>query len=227
MSAHKILTFVGLLAIASYVAYATDPTQLQDFCVGVNHPHDAVFVNGLLCKNPMDVTPEDFLFQGIDEPRSTNNRMGSNVTLVNASLLPGLNALGISVARVDYAPYGGLNAPHIHPRATEVLTVIEGTLFAGFVTSNIPNMGNKFFGRILKKGDVFVFPQGMIHFQFNIAKTPAVAISHLSSQNPGVITIGAATFGSKPPISVDVLSKAFQLNPKVVNYLQSRFQMGP
>ena len=41
MSAHKILTFVGLLAIASYVAYPTDPTQLQDFCVGVNHPHDA------------------------------------------------------------------------------------------------------------------------------------------------------------------------------------------
>jgi len=41
MSAHKILSFFGLLAIASYVAYATDPTQLQDFCVGVNDPHDA------------------------------------------------------------------------------------------------------------------------------------------------------------------------------------------
>jgi len=32
------LAYFGLLAIASYVAYATDPTQLQDFCVGINDP---------------------------------------------------------------------------------------------------------------------------------------------------------------------------------------------
>jgi len=41
MSAHKILVAVGLLAFASYVAYATDPTQLQDFCVGTNDPNNA------------------------------------------------------------------------------------------------------------------------------------------------------------------------------------------
>ena len=41
MSAHNILVVVGLLAFASYVAYATDPTQLQDFCVGANDPRNA------------------------------------------------------------------------------------------------------------------------------------------------------------------------------------------
>lgn len=59
------------------------------------------------------------------------------VTPANVVQIPGLNTLGISLARVDNAPYG-LNPPHIHPRATEILTVLEGTLYVGFVTSN-PN----------------------------------------------------------------------------------------
>ncbi|GAB4832817.1 hypothetical protein Ancab_006834 [Ancistrocladus abbreviatus] len=172
----------------------------------------------------MDAQPNDFLFKGLNIPRNTNNKLGSNVTLVSAANLPGLNTLGISMARIDFAPYG-LNPPHTHPRGTEILTVIEGTLYVGFVTSNLPNGGNRLFTKVLNQGDVFVFPQGLIHFQFNVGKTPAVAIVGLSSQNPGVITIANAVFGSKPPISVDVLSKAFQLDQKVIKYLESQFWM--
>lgn len=181
-----------------------------------------MFVNGLFCKNPADVTPEDFLFKGLDIPRNTDNKLGSNVTQVFAAQLPGLNTLGVAVARIDYAPYG-LNPPHTHPRATEVLTVLEGTLFAGFVTSNLPSGGNKLFPIVLHKGDVFVFPQGLIHFQLNVGKTPAVAVAAFSSQNPGVITIANAIFGAKPAISVDVLSKAFQLDDVVIKHLESLF----
>ncbi|GAB4832806.1 hypothetical protein Ancab_006823 [Ancistrocladus abbreviatus] len=223
MGAQNILAYVGILfAMASYVVYATDPTQLQDFCIADNNSN--LFVNGLFCKNPMDAKPDDFMFKGLNIPRNTNNKLGSNVTLVSAANLPGLNTLGISMARIDFAPYG-LNPPHIHPRGTEILTVIEGTLYVSFVTSNLPNGGNRLFTKILYQGDVFVFPQGLIHFQFNVGKTPAVAIVGLSSQNPGVITIANAIFGSQPPISVDVLSKAFQLDKKVVQYLQSQFWM--
>ncbi|KAG5625796.1 hypothetical protein H5410_011014 [Solanum commersonii] len=50
-----------------------------------------------------------------------------------------------------------------------------------------------------------------------------VAFAGLSSQNPGVITIANAVFGSDPPISDDVLAKAFQIEKKVVDYLQSQF----
>ncbi|GLT55214.1 hypothetical protein SLA2020_283570 [Shorea laevis] len=45
----------------------------------------------------------------------------------STSSYAGLNTLGISLARIDFAPYG-LNPPHIHPRATEILVVLEGTL---------------------------------------------------------------------------------------------------
>ena len=76
---------------------------------------------------------------------------------------------------------------------------------------------------MLYPGEAFVFPQGLIHFQFNMEKTNAVAFAALGSQNPGVITIAKTVFGSNPKISVDVLTKAFQVDKKVVDYLQSQF----
>ncbi|GKU91338.1 hypothetical protein SLEP1_g5225 [Rubroshorea leprosula] len=125
------------------------------------------------------------------------------------------------LARIDFAPYGGLNPPHTHPRGTEILVVQEGTLYVGLVSSN--QDGNRLFTKVLNKGDVFVFPIGLIHFQLNIGKTPAVALSAFSTQNPGTITIADALFGSNPAINPDVLTKAFRLEPNVVKYLQSRF----
>ncbi|RVW77497.1 putative germin-like protein 2-3 [Vitis vinifera] len=85
------------------------------------------------------------------------------VTPANVAQIPGLKTLGISLARVDYAPYG-LNPPHTHPRPLQRRR--------------------------------FRLPEDLIHFQLNVEKTKAVAIAALSSQNPGVITIANAVFGS-------------------------------
>jgi hypothetical protein len=109
-------------------------------------------VNGFVCKDPMAVNADDFFkAANLDKPRATN-KVGSMVTLISALQLRGLNTLGISLAPIDYAPLGQ-NPPHTHPRATEILTVLKGTLHAGFVTSN-PN--NTLFAKVLDKGDVFV-----------------------------------------------------------------------
>lgn len=186
----------------------------------------AVRVNGFVCKDPMAVNADDFFKDAnLDKPRDTMaSKVGSNVTLINVMQIAGLNTLGISIARIDYAPLGE-NPPHTHPRATEILTVLEGTLYVGFVTSNLAGQNpNKLFSKVLNKGDVFVFPVGLIHFQFNPnPHMPAVAIAALSSQNPGVITIANAVFGSKPPISDDVLAKAFQVEKKTIDWLQAQF----
>uniref|UniRef100_A0A6N2MCQ3 Cupin type-1 domain-containing protein n=1 Tax=Salix viminalis TaxID=40686 RepID=A0A6N2MCQ3_SALVM len=115
-----------------------------------------MFVNGKFCKDPKLATAKDFFFSGLDIARNTSNPLGSVVTPANVAQIPGLNTLGISLARVDYAPYG-------------------------FVTSN-PD--NRLITKVLNPGDVFVFPVGLIHFQFNVGKTKAVAIAALSSQNP-------------------------------------------
>ncbi|XP_062177232.1 germin-like protein subfamily 1 member 11 [Alnus glutinosa] len=213
------LVALALMALASSLASAFDPAPLQDFCVAFNTSTDAVFVNGKFCKDPKLVIANDFFFPGLNTPRSTANPLGSTVTLLDVSKIFGLNTLGISLARIDFAPYG-LNPPHTHPRATEILVVIEGTLLVGFVTSN-PD--NRLITKTLNTGDVFVFPIGLIHFQFNVGTTNAVSISGLGSQNPGLIVIAKNVFGSNPPINPDVLTKAFQLEKNVVDDLQKKF----
>ncbi|XP_021985713.1 putative germin-like protein 2-1 [Helianthus annuus] len=210
-----LLSFVALTF--SCLALAYEPKPLQDFCVA--DPNSSVKVNGLVCKDPMKVIADDFFFSGLHLMGNTSNPVGSRVTTVFATQLPGLNTLGISMVRIDYAPWGQ-NPPHIHPRATEILTVLEGSLLVGFVTSN-PN--NRFITKVLKKGDVFVFPVGLVHFQSNVGNGNAVAIAALSSQNPGAITIANAVFGANPPIPGDILAKAFQVDKSVVDQLQSKF----
>jgi quercetin dioxygenase-like cupin family protein len=171
------------------------------------------------CKDPKLVEANDFFFTGIHIAGNTTNPAGSKVTPVFASQLPGLNTLGISIARIDIAPWG-INPLHSHPRATEIFTVLEGTLEVGFITSN-PD--NRHFTKVLHKGDVFVFPIGLIHYQRNIGYDNVVALAALSSQNPGAITISNAVFGATPEISSEVLTKAFQLDKNTINYLQSKF----
>ncbi|MBA0770686.1 hypothetical protein Gotri_019289, partial [Gossypium trilobum] len=176
----------NLLILASSFASAYDPSLLQDFCVAVNDTN-----NG-----------------GLNIPKRTSNSVGSVVTPVNIDQIPGLNTLSISLVRIDYAPNGGLNPPHTHPRGTEILVVLEGILYVGFVTSN-PD--NRLISKTLYPGDVLVFPIGLIHFQQNVGKINAIAFAGLSSQNPGVITIANTVFGSNLPVNLDVLTTAFQL----------------
>ncbi|CAN6717336.1 unnamed protein product [Malus baccata var. baccata] len=196
---------LSVLAFATLLASASDPGPLQDFCVAINNTDSAVFVNGKFCKDPKLASANDFFSDKLRYPGNTSNPVGSIVTAANVDDIPGFNTLGISFARVDFAP-NGLNPPHTHPRATEILIVVEGSLYVGFVTSN--GDGNRLFTKVLYKGDVFVFPIGLIHFQLN---------------NPGVITIANAVFGSNPPSNPDVLAKAFQVDDNVVDYLQKQF----
>ncbi|XP_039028537.1 putative germin-like protein 2-1 [Hibiscus syriacus] len=218
MKTLQIILTIFILTLASSLAFASDPSSLQDFCVA--DPKGSVSVDGSVCKGAKLAKADDFFFSGLHIRKNTSNSVGSAVTPVNIAQIPGLHTLGISMARIDYAPNGGLNPPHTHPRATEILVVIEGTLHVGFITSN-PD--NRLITKVLCPGDVFVFPEGLIHFQYNIGNTYAVAFAGLNSQNPGVITIANAVFSSKPSISADTLAKAFNLDAKMVNDIRSSF----
>ncbi|XP_073154767.1 putative germin-like protein 2-1 [Henckelia pumila] len=211
------LVVLGLLIATCSLALASDPSPLQDFCVA--DPTGPVMVNGFACKDPKAAQATDFFFAGLHMPGSTSNPVGSKVTPVNVAQIPGLNTFGISLARIDFAP-GGVNPPHTHPRATEILTVIEGSLEVGFTTSNPEN---RLITKVLQKGDVFVFPVNLVHFQRNTGYGNAVAIVALSSQNPGVITIANAVFGSNPAIANDLLAKSFQTDTKTIDWIQSKF----
>nr|KAJ0188501.1 hypothetical protein LSAT_V11C900498900 [Lactuca sativa] len=190
-----LLSFVALTF--SYLALAHEPSPLQDFCVA-------------------DPNSPDFFFSGLHLMGNISNHLGSKVTPVFVTQLPGLNTMGISMVRIDYAPWG-LNPPHTHPRATEILTILEGTLQVRFVTSN-PD--NRFITKVLQKGDVF---WGLFISNAMWVMDMLWLLLAFSSQNPGAITIGNAVFGANPAIPADILAKAFQVDKSVVDQLQAKF----
>lgn len=177
------------------------------------------FVNGLTCVDSKKVQADSFFFAGLHKVGNTSNKLGSAITPVTVAQLTGLNTLGLSMARFDYGP-GGIAPPHHHPRASEIIVVLEGMIEVAFVISN-PD--NKLYKKVLQKGDAYVFPIGLIHYQKNVGKGNAVSLSGLSSQNPGVIFEANTVFGSTPDIAADLLAKSFQVDQKVVDQLQTVF----
>ncbi|KGN61037.1 germin-like protein 5-1 [Cucumis sativus] len=204
--------FTASLAFFFFVITAADPDLLQDVCVA--DLASGIKVNGFTCKS--NFSADDFFFNGLAKPGATNNTLGSRVTGANVQSIPGLNTLGVSLARIDYAP-GGLNPPHTHPRATEIVFVLEGQLDVGFITT-----GNVLVSKSIKKGEIFVFPKGLVHFQKNNGKVPAAVIAAFNSQFPGTQSIAAALFAASPPVPDNVLTKAFQVGTKEVEKIKSR-----
>ncbi|KAG8368994.1 hypothetical protein BUALT_Bualt15G0104100 [Buddleja alternifolia] len=209
----KVVLVVIMAAVMLSSRVTADPDMLQDICVA--DLSSAVKVNGFPCKST--VMAEDFFFAGLANPGATNNTVGSLVTGANVQKIPGLNTLGVSLARIDYAP-GGLNPPHTHPRATEVVFVLEGQLDVGFITT-----ANVLISKSIKKGEVFAFPKGLVHFQKNNGTSPAAVISAFNSQLPGTQSIAITLFAATPPVPDNVLTKAFQVDTVEVQMIKSKF----
>lgn len=134
---------------------------------------------------------------------------------VNSNVFPGLNTLGMSFVRADF-DVGGVNVPHFHPRATETAFVLEGKIYSGFVDTN-----NRVYAKVIEKGEVMVFPRGLLHFQMNVGDTAASILGSFNSQNPGLQKIPSAIFGSG--IEEKLLEKAFGLNAMEIAKLRKRF----
>ncbi|CAN6467146.1 unnamed protein product [Victoria cruziana] len=192
-----------------------DPDMLQDICVA--DLASPVKLNGYPCKESSMVTANDFFFAGLKAAAAVNSSVGSTVTPATVQKIPGLNTLGVSMGRVDYA-VGGINPPHKHPRATEIAFVLEGTLRVGFITT-----ANVLISKTIAEGEVFVFPKGLVHFQQNVGDTPAAAVAAFDSQLPGTQYIAATLFASSPALPDEVLAKAFHISTEEVEKIRDRF----
>ncbi|XP_027175104.1 auxin-binding protein ABP20 [Coffea eugenioides] len=169
-------------------------TQALDFCVA--DPSLPVGPAGYSCKNTADVTVDDFIFS-LAAPGNTSNIISAAVTPAFPPTFPGVNGLGISIARLDFA-VGGVIPFHTHPGGSEILVVIQGQLCAGFISS----LENKVYFKTLVKGDVMAFPRGLLHFQFNSGKSPALAFVSFSSPTPGLQVTDFAFFKNDLPTEI-------------------------
>nr|GEY16629.1 germin-like protein 9-3 [Tanacetum cinerariifolium] len=79
---------------------------------------------------------------------------------------------------------------------------VGGSLEVGFVDTT-----NKLFTQTLQEGDIFVFPKGLVHFQFNNdAMNPVVALSAFGSANAGTVSVPNSVFNSTIDSSILALS---------------------
>ncbi|KAH0452182.1 hypothetical protein IEQ34_019481 [Dendrobium chrysotoxum] len=167
------------------------PSSAADFCVAdLTLPTTPA---GFSCKKESTVTVSDFVFSGLGVTGNTNNTLKAAVTPAFSSQCPGLNGLGISAARLDIA-IGGVVPLHTHPAASEFLVVTQGAILAGFISSS-----NSVYYKTLYKGDAMVFPRGLLHFQVQTGRSPAVAFGSFSSPNPGLQIVPFALFANSLP----------------------------
>jgi len=148
-----------------------------------------------------------------------------NFPFLVSSKSDGSNGISGAVAFLEPC---GLNSPHTHPRATEILTVVEGELEVGFVMENglfadaakAINALAFPFNTTVQQFEATIFPQGSIHFQFNPTCERSIFVAALNSADPGTsqiaqnffslssdivdITLGVGEAGNKlDPSSVD------------------------
>uniref|UniRef100_A0ACD5YC94 Uncharacterized protein n=1 Tax=Avena sativa TaxID=4498 RepID=A0ACD5YC94_AVESA len=132
---------------------------------------------------------------------------------------PALNGLSVSYAKLRFPP-GTVNPTHTHPRASELLLVIQGALSVGFVDT-----AGKLYAQDLVAGDMFVFPKGLVHFQSNKGANLAVALSAFGSANAGTVSVPVTVFGTN--VDDAVLCKSFKTDLPTVQKLKAALTPPP
>nr|POF16009.1 germin-like protein 9-3 [Quercus suber] len=184
------------------MAIARDPDIISDFIV------------------PANVTAIDanfFTFTGMRtlvRPGLPTNTTTFTAWKASMAEFPALNGQSVSYD-VLYFPAGSINPPHTRVRATGLIFLLQGTLQVGLIDTT-----NKLYTQTLQAGDMFVFPKGLVYYQYNPdAQTPAIAIAAFGSSNPGSVSVPKTLFNTD--IDDIVLAKSFKRNVATIQALKA------
>ncbi|CAJ2663411.1 unnamed protein product [Trifolium pratense] len=203
----QIILFI--FALISHTLNAT--SSAKDFCVA--NLLLPTTPSGFPCKPPSLVTANDFSFTGL-VAGNTENRFRLGVTTASVNNLPGLNGLGISAARIDVG-FNGTVPMHLHPDASEISIMVEGQMIVGFITPT------NLFVKTVNAGDVFVFPQGLLHFQVNSGSGTAVSFSAFTSPDPSMQVLDELLFANS--LQTAILQKVTFLDFEQIKKLKAVF----
>ena len=197
---YSILLLVLALS-APLAVLAGDPDILTDFVVPPNG-------------NPMNITGDFFTYTGFRSAMNGPLPM-ANFTVTKATMaeFPALNGQSVSYAMLKFLAES-VNPTHTHPRSAELLLVVDGALSVGFVDTT-----NKLYTQDLAAGDMFVFPKGMVHYQFNQGSKPATALSAFGSAAAGLVSVPVTVFGTN--IDDAILAKSFKTDVPTIQKLKA------
>ncbi|PUZ69617.1 hypothetical protein GQ55_2G124800 [Panicum hallii var. hallii] len=188
------------LSAAPLAVVAGDPDILTDYIVP-------------LSANPGNITGQFFAYTGLRAALAAPAPVNFTATKASMAEFPALNGQSVSYAALSFPP-GSVNPTHTHPRASELLLVVDGALSVGFVDT-----AGKLFTQDLATGDMFVFPKGTVHWQCNKGTQPARALSAFGSAAAGLVSVPVTVFGTG--IDDTVLAKSFKTDVATVQKLKA------
>ncbi|KAJ8773087.1 hypothetical protein K2173_028264 [Erythroxylum novogranatense] len=202
----KVARFIVSTLIVAAIVHAVlvragDPDILKDILVPPSI-------------DPNNITRQYLTYTGFRLLRKANVTGKTTALIAKASVkeFPALEGQGISASMIIYPP-SGINPPHIHQRASELLMVLHGELEVGFIDSS-----NKLYKQTLQSSDLFIFPKGLVHYQINTKSDyPSYAVAMFGSASAGTISLPKTLFGTG--ISPDILSKAFKVDGDTISKL--------
>lgn len=134
----------------------------------------------------------------------------STTSLRTVTYWPALAGMGISQSAFTLAPCA-IRSPHIHQRAAGLLYAYDAdSLEVGFVTENGTAVTNT-----IASGASAVFPQGLIHYQYNSGCTNATYTISYGSELPGTQVVTQALLS----LPNNVLAASLGIQPSYVGSL--------
>ncbi|CAG5136918.1 uncharacterized protein ALTATR162_LOCUS12 [Alternaria atra] len=125
-----------------------------------------------------------------------NGALGGAIKSATIETFPLVTDLDISMTLAFLEPCG-INTPHIHPRATEFLVLVEGSdlRFGSFLENGLVSPGqNQEVAGTLDRYQATAFSSGSIHYQFNNGCQKAVFVAAFNSANPGTSSAAQGFF---------------------------------
>ncbi|CAN1171313.1 Germin-like protein 9-3 [Linum perenne] len=178
----KLLFLVATSFAFIQITMGGDPDILTDFVAPPNALIDGSF----------------FTFKGFQFlVNGTQLPLTLKVVKATKAEFPALDGQSVSYATLLFPP-GTTNPPHTHPRASELLFVLDGSL---------------------QTGDMFVFPKGLVHFQYNAWNSTAIALSAFGSASAGTVSLPTTLFATN--IDDTVLAKSFKTDVSVIQALKA------
>lgn len=148
-------------------------------------------LNNVLTKN------EDFVFSFPDKATGGPGQGGEVIT-ANRKTFPALTNTGIGMALVTLQACG-FNTPHVHPRATELAIVTEGSIVSSMIPENgVVDADGKPREILvtLNPFDLTVFYQGAVHSQFNPGCENATFVAAQSAEDFGAGQVAQELFAT-------------------------------
>jgi hypothetical protein len=130
----------------------------------------------------------NFMAQVAGRPGVASGKGGRTVT-ANHRTFPALVGAGAAVT-IGFLGPCGFNTPHVHPRATELNLVVQGSLMSSFIAEN----GVRRVDHHQRQWEMAVFPQGALHEEFNPDCGDTVFVASFGNEDPGVGAIAEELF---------------------------------